>query len=461
MVAKNSHSRQLKLNPNRRVKVDFTDDCLTQHGGLVFLKDTADEVDLLERLKEFKPIKQRQRGASDLDNLWSLIALLASGRGRLQDLDDLKANAAERLMLGLSEVSTSRRMSDWLSGVTPAHVESLRDLTNDLAKQLVQPVIAEEKARLGYVPIFVDGSDIEVRGHQEGAVKTYGDFRKYWLHAAFVGPMQVSSRLGSGKLRAAGDWRQQFEQDINPLIPVKRDAWVLMDNAYYDRQIAAYLDKQHYHWSISVTNPNNKQPIVALAEDEEEEPRPWTPLSDDESTSIESEEEACWVQYQPKKWHRPIDYVVIRRWLKDEAEDEMLSESGYAYTLIAVSTAKHGLKETVRRHRSKQGCENHFKGPLIEMDLHHPPTSKLKGNQLYYERSSDLVVVIAQLLLITLRRRSPPDNVQHHGLRPIIRDFIRSVVKLTSSGGYFHLKFCKLKASLEWLMYAANVYDTS
>ena len=52
-----------------------------------------------------------------------------------------------------------------------------------------------------------------------------------------------------------------------------------------------------------------------------------------------------------------------------------------AYTVVLVSR-----DELVRRHRGKQGQENASKGPLIDLDLHHPPCRKFRANQAFYIR---------------------------------------------------------------------------
>ena len=60
----------------------------------------------------FEPCKVRDRGASDHANVWSLITRLASGRGTLRDLDDLRLDRATRQALGLAAVSGSRGMGE-------------------------------------------------------------------------------------------------------------------------------------------------------------------------------------------------------------------------------------------------------------------------------------------------------------------------------------------------------------
>lgn len=54
------------------------------------------------------------------------------------------------------------------------------------------------------------------------------------------------------------------------------------------------------------------------------------------------------------------------------------------HTVILVSRHDLPLAELATRHRGKQGQENAFKGPLRDMDLHHPPCRGYRANQAFY-----------------------------------------------------------------------------
>lgn len=110
-------------------------------------------------------------------------------------------------------------------------------------------------------------------------------------------------------------------------------------------------------------------------------------------------------------------------------------------------------KAVLPRHWQKQGFENGFKGPLREMNLHHPPTAALRGNQVYY-----LCGLIAQMLLTYLQYALLPDDAQDVGLRPLIRDLMRSVAKLTRTGGRYHLQFGRDHRRFDWLVAAMRRY---
>ena len=65
------------------------------------------------------------------------------------------------------------------------------------------------------------------------------------------------------------------------------------------------------------------------------------------------------------------------------------------------------LEELVRRHRGKQGHENAFKGPLIDMDLHHPPCRKFYANQAFYAWGQ-----LGQLLLRAVQYQLMPTQAR-------------------------------------------------
>ena len=67
-----------KISPPR-VTFEFTDLDLTAFGGASVLAQTARQFGLFELLEEAVSVKVRNRGASDVETLWSIIASFARG----------------------------------------------------------------------------------------------------------------------------------------------------------------------------------------------------------------------------------------------------------------------------------------------------------------------------------------------------------------------------------------------
>jgi len=79
------------------------------------------------------------------------------------------------------------------------------------------------------------------------------------------------------------------------------------------------------------------------------------------------------------------------------------------------------VEEVVRRHRRKQVLENALKGPLIHLDLHHPPCQRFEANRAFYVAGQ-----IAQILLVGLQFKLLPEEARGHSIRTIIRDLVRT-----------------------------------
>ncbi len=426
---------------HRNLAWDFTDEQLTPVAGLAFVARAAHRLGLLKLLDGFDPCKRRDRGASDQENLMALLGCLTSGRGKLCDLDDLREDTVARRALGLDRASGSRRMGEWLARIKPQHVASLQAMSRIVATRIVPTVIDAAVEKHGYVPLFWDGTAIEVHGkHFKEAAQTYGETDQYWVRGAFLGPLQIGGHLAPGHEDAVGDWQTQLTEDIDPAIPDGTPVWVLMDNAYYRGELVKALDARKWDWSISVTHKQKKQAALRHLSST----AIWTALND--------HEEVADFWYRPSGWHRPMRYVVVRKWQDDAGQRALFP----GRTVIVTSNDALPGAEVVRRHRSKQGCENGFKGPLIEMDLHHPPTSSFEGNQLYY-----LCGLLAQQLLTFMQYEMLPATAREGSLRPLIRDVVCTVGWLTHSGRRFTLQFTKRvrRRRMHWLVHACHVYD--
>ena len=107
------------------MEFEFTDLDLTAFGGASILAQAARRLGLFELLGEAVSVKVRNRGASDPETLWAIIASLARGHGSLSDLDALRADRVAGALLGLREVPEARRAGEWLGRLKPSDVKGL------------------------------------------------------------------------------------------------------------------------------------------------------------------------------------------------------------------------------------------------------------------------------------------------------------------------------------------------
>ena len=83
--------------------------------------------------------------------------------------------------------------------------------------------------------------------------------------------------------------------------------------------------------------------------------------------------------------------------------------------------------------------------------MHHPPCRRLLANRMFYACGQ-----LAQMLLRTVQFSLLPKSARRHGLRPLIRHFVRAVARLVRAAGRHRLLFAKSNFRLDWT-YAAVV----
>lgn len=420
-----------------KIEIDFSDEGITASGGSIFLSRMAHYLGIPRLLGDVLKLKRRRRGADDVETMLSLIYCLAQGDGKLFDVERLSADAVRQRLLDLREVPGHRRMGEYLARFDDDAVRNLLSVAHEVASRVSSEVIARHLREEGYIPVFIDGSAIEVYGkHFECAGVGYNEELQYWLHAAFIGEMWASGRLLPGGVDVAKDWKKLLDETAE-LIGDKGPVWLRADNAYYRGDIVRDLQKRNWDYSISVTSKTYKRPLLEKVEfllDEED----WIPIN--------HKEEAAIIHHRPAGWEYSEPYVVVRS-SYDGSQRRLL----YSYTFILVSRSDLDIEELVRRHRGKQGQENALKGPLIELDLHHPPCSRFNANRAVYAAGQ-----IAQLLLCAVRFNLLPPKARRHGIRAVIRDLVRTPAKLVKHARRLTLLFAKTSLRPDWLAHAAD-----
>ena len=193
-------------------------------------------------------------------------------------------------------------------------------------------------------------------------------------------------------------------------MPAVTPAWLRADNAYYKGELVRLCAARRWDYSISVTNDTWRGPVLEQIEG----------LLDAAWTDIGMEEEAIFATHRPSAWDAEQHYAVVRR--RTENGQMLLVPR---HTVMLVSRDDLPLAELARRHRGKQGQENTFKGPLRDMDLHHPPCRGYRANQAFYALGQ-----IAQVLLRAVRYEALPKKARRHGIRPIIRYLVRTTAHM-------------------------------
>ena len=235
-------------------------------------------------------------------------------------------------------------------------------------------MVAHEVAEKGYVPVFVDGTGIEVDGRLfEHVARLYTGERGYWLHGIFVGGLWASGRLRPGGDVACG-WKGQMKRDLAPLLAPGVPVWVHCDSAYYRGGFVEYVSSRGWDYSVSVTDANKCRPVLDVVEDLPE--HGWTDIGMGESATpgaLPAGEVGGRAELRRGAPHGGAPGRAAPPVHGDPGEPGRPAPSGGG----APASQQAGACPAGR-------FENTFKGPLVDLDLHYPPRRGYRANQAFY-----------------------------------------------------------------------------
>ena len=144
-----------------QVSFDVAREDLTGRAGPAFVARLIRFLDPGDLLRRKVRVKRRRRGCSDEQNLLALILSFRGGGGHLGDVDDLGADSAACRLAG---AVPGRRLGEFLARMSDKPLAGLQECARLVSRRLVPQVARHSLETPGYVPVFVDGSGIEVSG---------------------------------------------------------------------------------------------------------------------------------------------------------------------------------------------------------------------------------------------------------------------------------------------------------
>ncbi len=80
-----------------------------------------------------------------------------------------------------------------------------------------------------------------------------------------MGAVWVSAQLNAGGPDVQGNWREQLDRDVAPLLTAQQPVRLRTASAYCCGELVSYCRQRGWDDSGSVTDPRQKAPILRLA----------------------------------------------------------------------------------------------------------------------------------------------------------------------------------------------------
>lgn len=428
------------LQRKKSVVVKFSDLPVSEHatakGGLCALEAFARRMGLWSLCDGLVPArKDPGQGFTSTAVVSSMVhGLLSGGRG-FEATEPMRGDAPLLRLLGLERApsaETVEGVTKYLSSVG-GH-DRLGEITY---RQCIKSVRCEKRSALvnadGFVPVWSDGSLLEVDGRKFEAIKTMGGKRGQLVAGCYVGPYLLASDFadeGECELELSrGFLREQAKRFLNET-KLMDQGLLLLDSLYGDGPTLDLLEEEFLTASHIVGANKLVETQKQMAQMSESE---WIDTGANKAWGWE-ESAVCTFWLQCEGWTTKR-LCVGRRW---KAKGDMIYH--YAAVVTNLSRRDERILAKIKRERlrsfeeavwrlydGKQGLENNWKSLLVDMGLHHPVSSKVQANAVFFA-----IAGLAYNLAVGFRRLTLEGDQRSMRLWRLRRDIIDMAARVTT-----------------------------
>lgn len=367
------------------------------HAGLVAVEAMARRFNLWHKVRQLScldPRKDKKRGYGPEVIIGQLIYALCSGGGCLSDSEALNDDPLARELFGVGKFADQSQVGQWLREQSEESVAALRQLLHEFVAWVWQQADPRRLLHGGQREVFFDDTQLELSGkHFEGAARNYnGDVALSW-QTLWMGPLLADSHVGSPK---------DVSDQLLPMLERNRSLWKGSKAHFYadsGSSAGVYLNAiaaEGWHYTVSYnkwTGPLERtaQALPAMV---------W---------KENGETHHAFLRHQPEGRNAP-QLFAVSRWREGLFD---------RYGFIACDENHTDVVLVGERHHLKGEKEQLFSEVLNGLDLHRPPCSALRANQIYY-----LIGALAYDLMVAIKLLDLNDDCQGWRIKTLMKKLV-------------------------------------
>lgn len=412
------------IKKETRLKLQFvanTDPSV--HVGIVAVEAMARRFDLWNRLRKLScldPRRDRKRGFGPEVIVGQVIYALCSGGGCLSDSEALNDDPLARGVFGVKKFADQTQVGEWLREQSEDSVAALRQLLHDFVAWVWPQADPRRLLHAGQREVFFDDTQLEVSGKKfEGAARNYnGDLALSW-QTLWVGTLLCDSHVGRPK---------DVSDQLLPMLGRHRALWQGVAAHFYadsGSRAGVYLNAiaaEGWHYTVSYNQWTGPPERTGQALP----PPAWKEAGDAHH---------AFLRHQPAGRSAAQWYAVSRR------RDGLFDHYGF----IACDDAQTDAARVGERHHLKGEKEQLFSEVLTGLDLHRPPGSALRANQIYY-----LIAALAYDLMVAIKLLDLSEACQSWRVKTLLKKRVMLPGRLSQRSRQWVAKVLVPGAWLNW-----------
>lgn len=407
----------------RKIRTKFTAPYLTHFAGIYLFHQFLQKLQLRSYFSLNLRYEQKNNIYSVSEIILALIYPMILGLDKIEVSALLKSNGVFQYLTGISGFPNPTTLRRFLLRSPSDLLQPLWKIHNNLRKYFIaRPII-----RPSYCIDF-DSTANTLYGHQEGVVKGYnpGHPGRKSYHPLVAAETHLHDAVGGflryGNAHTAEGVVPLFKDAIS-LLPHTRSLRTRADAGFYDKAFVNELDKQNIGFAIvaKMTAPIKRR------------------LSGLRYHKINSMFSTSEFSYKPQGWERKHRFVVLRRKIKTDPDQELtlFTLDKYAYSVI-VTNLKLTPYGVFTFYKDRAGLERIIRILKNDFPFGSAPTGNFAANALYAELS-----LLAYNLITWFKRFCLPEDWQSLTLPKLRYKLFMMPGQLVHTGNIPTLKFPK------------------
>lgn len=396
-----------------KFKITFQGTTLSNHAGIVLIKEFTDRLGIALMLDSHLAVKERERGYTESESILGLCWSLILGGDCLDDLDVLRGDAGTLELLGVGSIIAPSTAGEFLRKFSLGNITALRNVLGEVAERM-RPLQMSEVVTLDFDSAIYE----QCSKRKEGSRKAYNGMVGYapiFCFWAEEGELLLSHLLAGNRNPASKIvW---FFFQAHRWVPEGRRLKVRADSAFYKWDFIAVLERAKAIYAITADlTPQMRAQIEALA------PKDWKRYGPGTKAEI------------AEFWYAPDRQAPHRYIAKRERRRNKKGEEYWHYYVIITNDLRSSARQVMRWALKRCAMENLIKEHKTGFGLEKMPTKDFHANWAWL-----LIGQLAFNIVAWFKRQALPEQYHTATIKKIRHHLLNLAGKIVSSGKQFFL----------------------
>lgn len=386
---------------------------LSNHAGIVLLRDFADRLGVATQLDDHLHVKTRERGYTESESLLALVWSQILGGSCLSDLNVLRGDQGTQALLGLTTTLAPTTAGEFLRKFDLGQITALRHQLSVLAER-VRPWQQSDTVTLDFDPSIYE----QCSTRKQGSRKAYNGEIGYAPMFCFWAEEQelLYSHLLAGNRNPVGILRW-FWREVQRRIPPGRHVKARADSAFYHWKFIAALEAAGVIYAITADRTTQLlEHIRALPE------KAWQHFASGTKVQV------------AEFWYAPDRQPHRRYVVKREPRQDRRGQRYWHYHVVVTNDLRSTPRQLMRWALKRCTVENLIKEHKTGFGLEKMPTHNYFANWAWL-----LLGELAFNLVAWFKRLILPEHYHHATIKTIRHHLLNVAGKIVTSGKQFFL----------------------